>query len=175
MSQGKYEVPKTKKKNAASLRKRKLALALSLVLILGAAIGGTMAYFTDNSLSGTSFSVGQVSCSVSQEGNRYIVTNEGNVPVYVRAAVVVNWVNENGVIQWTKPMPDIRFENSAWKEVDGYYYFQSVLDAKSTVNGPSVTVSEIPPTGFSPKIQFLVEAIQQGAAQEAWGYSPSGK
>ena len=48
MYQGKHLAPKAKKKVAASHRKRKVALILSLVLILGGAIGVTMAYFTDN-------------------------------------------------------------------------------------------------------------------------------
>ena len=51
MYKGKYLTQEAKKKIAASRRNRKVALILSLVLILGGAIGGTMAYFTDNTAS----------------------------------------------------------------------------------------------------------------------------
>lgn len=85
MYKGKYLTQEAKKKIAASRRNRKVALILSLVLILGGAIGGTMAYFTDNTASNSEFSVGQVSCTVSQSGDTYAITNNGTVPACIRA------------------------------------------------------------------------------------------
>lgn len=166
MYQGKYAAQKAKKKIAASHRNRKVALLLSLVLILGGAIGGTMAYFTDNTASNSAFSVGQVSCSVSQSGDTYIVKNDGTVPASVRVAVVVNWEDQDGIIHWTKPNASISFGNGAWIEHGGYYYYNSAIAANSSVTGPSITVTEEAPDGYSAKIHVLLEAVQEGT--DAW-------
>ena len=172
MYQGKHLAPKAKKKVAASHFRRKLTLMLSLALILAGAIGGTMAYFTDNTATNSAFSVGQVSCSVSQSGDTYIVKNDGTVPASVRVAVVVNWEDENGTIHWTKPNASLHFDNGAWTQRDGYYYCNSAIAAKSSVNGPTVTISEAAPDGYSAKIQVLVEAVQENT--NAWDFTPSG-
>lgn len=172
MYQGKYADPKANKKVAASRPSRKLTLIISIVLILGTAIGGSMAYFTDHTASNSSFSVGQVSCSVSQSGDTYIIKNDGTVPACVRIAIVANWEAENGVIHWTKPNTSISFDESAWTENGGYYYCNSVIAAKSFVSGPVVTVSGTAPSGYSAKIQVLVEAVQENV--DAWDFTPSG-
>lgn len=172
MYQGKHLAPKAKKKIAASRRKRKVTLILSLLLILGAAIGGTMAYFTDNTASKSAFSVGRVSCTVSQSGNTYIVTNDGTVPACVRVTVVVNWENEDGELSWITPDATISFDSSMWTEQGGCYYYHSPIAANASVTGPSITVTGEAPDGYSAKIQVLVEAVQEGA--NAWDSTPSG-
>lgn len=172
MYQGKHLAPKAKKKIAASRRNRKIALILSLVLILGGAIGGTMAYFTDNTASNSAFSVGQVSCSVSQDEDTYAITNNGNVPACIRATVVVNWADENGTVHWTKPSANISFDANTWTAHNGYYYCNSVVAANTSVTGPVVTISEPAPDGYSAKIQVLVEAVQENS--DAWDFTPSG-
>ena len=172
MYQGKHLAPKAKKKIAASRRKRKATLILSLVLILGAAIGGTMAYFTDNTASNSEFSVGQVSCTVSQSGDTYAITNNGTVPACIRATVVVNWADENGTVHWTKPSANISFDANTWTAHNGYYYCNSVVAANTSVTGPVVTISEPAPDGYTAKIQVLVEAVQENS--DAWDFTPSG-
>lgn len=169
---GKYLAQKEKKKTAVSYLKRKVALIISLIIILGGAIGGTVAYFTDNTVSNRVFSIGEVSCSVSRLGDTYIVTNDGTVPACVRVAVVVNWEDQSEVLHWTKPNAVISFDNDAWTEKDGYYYYNSVIAANSSVNGPVVTISEAAPNGYFPKIQVLVEAVQENS--DAWEFAHSG-
>lgn len=168
MYQGKHLAPKAKKKVAASHFRRKLTLMLSLALILAGVIGGTMAYFTDNTATNSTFSVGQVSCSVSQNGNTYIVKNDGTVPANVRVAVVVNWEDQNGVIHWIKPNASISFGGGAWTERGGYYYCNSAIAANTSIEGPVVTITEAAPEGYTAKIQVLVEAVQENAAADAW-------
>jgi len=172
MYQGKYETPKVKKKNAASHFRRKLTLMISLMLILAGAIGGTMAYFTDNTATNSAFSVGQVSCSVSREGDIYTVSNDGTVPASVRVAVVVNWEDQNGVIHWSKPNASITFDAGTWTEHDGYYYCNSAIGAKASVTGPVVAIQGAAPDGYVAKIQVLVEAVQENS--DAWIFAPSG-
>ena len=171
MYKGKY-LTQEAKKIAASRRNRKVALILSLVLILGGAIGGTMAYFTDNTASNSEFSVGQVSCTVLQSGDTYTITNNGTVPACIRATVVVNWADENGTVHWTKPSANISFDANTWTAHNGYYYCNSVVAANTSVTGPVVTILETAPDGYSAKIQVLVEAVQENS--DAWDFAPSG-
>ena len=166
MYQGKYAAQKAKKKIAASHFRRKLTLMLSLALILAGAIGGTMAYFTDYTISVKTFSVGQVSCSLSQSGDTYVISNNGTVPMYVRAAVRVNWENEDGELHWTTPDATISFDSSVWTEQGGCYYYHSPIAANTSVTGPSITVTEEAPDGYSAKIHVLLEAVQEGT--DAW-------
>lgn len=166
MNQGKYLSREARMKIAASRRNRKIALLLSLVVILVGAIGGTMAYFTDYTFSVKTFTVGQVSCSLSQSGDTYVISNNGTVPMYVRAAVRVNWENEDGELHWTTPDATISFDSSVWTEQGGCYYYHSPIAANASVTGPSVTVTEEAPDGYSAKIHVLVEAVQEGT--DAW-------
>lgn len=166
MNQGKYLSREAKKKIAASRLRHKTVLLLSLILILVGAIGGTMAYFTDYTISVKTFSVGQVSCSLSQSGDTYVINNNGTVPMYVRAAVRVNWENEDGELHWTTPDATVSFNSSTWTEQGGCYYYNSPIAANASVTGPSVTVTEEAPDGYSAKIHVLVEAVQEGT--DAW-------
>ena len=124
--------------------------------------------------SNSAFSVGQVSCTVSQSGDTYTITNNGTVPACIRATVVVNWADGNGTIHWTKPSANINFDADTWTEHNGYYYCNSAVAANSSVTGPVVTITETAPDGYTAKVQVLVEAVQDNVADDAWGYSPSG-
>ncbi|MBQ4652215.1 MAG: hypothetical protein IJB78_05820 [Oscillospiraceae bacterium] len=166
MNQGKHLSREAKKKIAASRLRRKAVLLLSLILILVGAIGGTMAYFTDYTISVKTFSVGQVSCSVSRSGDTYVINNNGTVPMCVRAAVRVNWENEDGELHWTTPDATVSFNSSTWTEQGGCYYYNSPIAANTSVTGPSITVTEEAPDGYSAKIHVLLEAVQEGA--DAW-------
>lgn len=172
MYQSKHITPKTKKKAAASCRKRRMALILSLVLILTAVIGGTAAYFIDSALSISHFSVGEVSCSVAiaEDNSSVTVTNTGNVPACVRVAVVANWVNDDG-IHYTQPT--LTCTSDDWTKNDGIYYYNSVVPVDGYVT-LSFTSDDTAPDGYTLQIQALAEAIQENAAAEAWGFSPSG-
>lgn len=159
-------------------RNRSLALILSLVLLLAVAGGATVAYFSTRSGENKAgFTAGTVSCSVSGG----VVTNEGNVPVYVRAAVVVNWVDKDGNIRGIAPTAaDYTVTpGTGWSLQDGYYYYKDEVavkgnaEQKSYITTPVCTVSlnsgVSVPEGYSLETVILAEAIQAaGSAQSAW-------
>ena len=152
---------------------RNIALLLSLVLLLGAATVGTVAYFTAEESSSTSFSVGEVKCSVSgpDTDGTYTIKNEGTVPAYIRVAVVANVV-ENDVIQWEVPSVTVDSVDSDDfvdfdEHTDGFWYSDAAVAAGDTI---SLTV-----TGNA-EIQVVAEAIQGGVpavAKDAWKYTYS--
>ena len=175
MYQGKHLIQKTKKKGAVSYRKRQVALMLSLALILTAAIGGTVAYFMDSEWSISNLLIGKVSCTVevANDNSSIKVTNTGNVPANIRVAVVANWSNYTG-IHYTQPQVVIgRDAGWTYNSADGFYYYNTTVGANQTVTLP-INVTGTAPDGYTLQIQALAEAIQENAAADAWGFSPSG-
>lgn len=108
---------------------------------------------------------------VSSTANEdYTVMNTGTVSAYVRAAVVLNWVNEEGDVAFGE-VPAVTY-GTDWEEIDGYVYYKGVL-AKGDTTAPVIqTVSDMPaPDGYTLQITVLTEAIQTepaGAVQNAW-------
>ena len=177
MQHGRYENPSNpvaKVKKPAGRRKwNKLFLVtLSLVLLLGVVGGSTLAYLAASSEPvSNSFTPGRVACS---ESGGYI-TNTGNVDAYIRAAVVVNWVNGAGEICGLAPSYTVYAKTGWTKGSDGYFYYNSRVasgDAAGTPYG-TIDVNGSEPEGFTRVVQVIAEAIQadgMGAsgAQDAW-------
>lgn len=153
-----------------------LALLLSVVLIMGAVIGGTIAYLQTDSQSVTnSFVEGHVGCEVAKDGDNYIVKPdaETNTSVKLRAAVVVNWVDGDGNVYWQAPNIE-KVEGTDWSknDTDGFYYYLKDVPVSDKDNVPSlkITTSGTKPDGYELQIQVLGEAIQAkpDAAPAVW-------
>ena len=174
MHKSEHLARKAKEKAAVFGHKRRLALALSLVLILAAAVGGTLAYLMDTDSSASGFTVGKVSCSVSVADDQSSVTveNTGNVSSNVRVALVANYVSETA-IHYTQPQISADDAQWSYNEADGYYYCNNSVGAGSSVT-LGISVQGAAPAGYKLQITALAEAIQPGAAADAWGYSPLG-
>ena len=179
MARGKYErVVKHGKK-----KKKAFSLLLSLALILTLAVGGTLAYIaTTSAMVENQFGAGRVSSSVNGNGQ---VTNNGNVDAYIRAAIVVNWMDEDGNVYGIKPNCSLSINNGWTKIGDFYYYTTEVAPNGTTTTAPAnVSVNENPPSAaYSLSIEIVAEAIQANgdtdsgnipAYQNAWGISAIG-
>ena len=88
--------------------KRKSILAVvALVMLLCSAVGGTLAWITAQTRPITNtFETAEVTAWVDEtfeNGTKSNVTvrNTGDIPAYIRAAVVINWVNEDGNVLGT--------------------------------------------------------------------------
>ena len=180
MYQGKHSTQNENKKTAASRPVRRVALILALVLILGGAVGGTVAYFMDSDFSSSSLEIGKVECTVrkAEDTYDYTVTNTGNTSAYIRVAVVANWVDNSGAVHYTQPAVTVTSDDDSAVEIvenenDGFYYSKSAVAAGSNVTF-SVGTSDTKPTGYELQVQILAEAIQENAAAEVWGYPSSG-
>lgn len=159
-------------------RNQKAILVLALVLLLGLAIGGTVAYLNEstgevenNITPGTV--VGVIEETVKNNAKTSItVKNEGTVACYVRAAVVINWVNEDGDICTRHSNPGFVL-GSGWEQgTDGYYYHTNpVKPGKSTSNllGEKLVMTQ-EEDGCILQVEILSSAIQAagGAMADAW-------
>ena len=171
-----YHGSRAAKKNPAPKR---FALLLALVLILVCTVGGTVAYLvTHTDPVVNTFTPGEVSCQVEEEFNedntvktKAVVKNTGNVPAYIRVAVVANTIDKQGNITGMTTLPDNRLNETYWTKSGDFYYYKGVVQpGKETAN--LLTAAGIDLTGI--QVTILASAIQSmpdGAVNEAWKMS----
>ena len=122
--------PKYHKKR---MKKRSVILLSSLLLLVGLAVGATLAYiFADSGRLTNTFTPAEVKCEVKEDYNWKVkenvqIQNTGNVDAYIRAMVFVNWMDvSTSQIVPTPEGGDISYEYDRTKWVlhtDGYYYY----------------------------------------------------
>lgn len=159
-------------------RPKHFAGLLALVLILVCTVGGTVAYLvTHTDPVVNTFTPGEVSCQVEEkfEGNNVkteaVVKNTGNVPAYIRVAVVANTIDGEGNITGMATLEGW-LNKKDWAEgYDGFYYYKGVVQpGKETAN--LLTAAGIDLTGI--QVTILASAIQSmpdDAVNEAWNMS----
>ena len=158
-------------------RPKHFAGLLALVLILVCTVGGTVAYLvTHTDPVVNTFTPGEVSCQVEEkfEGNNVkteaVVKNTGNVPAYIRVAVVANTIDAQGNITGMATLEGWLNETDWTKSGDFYYYKGVVQPGDVTAN--LLTVDGIDLTGI--QVTILASAIQSmpdDAVNEAWKMS----
>lgn len=150
-------------------------LAVSLVLILSAAVGGTLAVLIARTEPTVNlFQPSAVACVLNEQNGCYTVTNTGTTEAYIRVAVVVNWT-KNGSIYGLKPVTADDYTVVGWEMKDGYHYCSTPIAPGATT--PAFWVQ---PTGNAPEgcvltVEVLTEALQSkpgDAIVEAWGFYP---
>lgn len=174
-------------------RMSRTALVLAaVVLVLGAAIGGTVAWLAANTPGLTNtFTPGEVKCTVEESFDgttkqNVKIKNTGNTDAYIRAKVVVTWKDAAGnVYGGATPVADtdytITYRTSGWIQVGDYWYCTQPVAPDATNNLTPELISEAKPVdgkapaGYALSIEILAEAIQSSpasAVQEAWGFVP---
>ena len=170
------------------MKKKTLLLAVSIVLILTAAIGGTVAYLVAKTDTVTNtFEYARVPITVRETFDGASKTdvkihNEGNIPAYIRAKVVVTWKDATGNVRATKPSGtnyDLKINQSDWTEQDGFYYCNKAVAAgqDTPVLIESCTMLGDAPEGYTLSVEIIAESIQAEPAKavtSAWGVTPSG-
>ena len=136
-----YARHRSKKKNKKFLILLS-ALAMSLTLVFGT----TLAFLsTQTDSMENTFQPAKVTCEIGEEFDgtvkkNVIVKNTGAVPAYIRASIVVTWVNSDGSIAAEKPVKGTDYkmiyaENTGWFEgADGYWYYTNAVSPGSPTN-----------------------------------------
>ena len=107
------------------------------------------------------------------------IVNTGDVPVYVRALAVANWVSvedEHTILAETPKAGvdfEIKFEKEDWfyAEADGFYYYKKALNPKDGIALFTSAVQKVEKSGYELKIEILSSGIQAypgSAVEEAW-------
>ena len=188
---------------------KKTVLITSVALLLLVAVGTTLAYvFTKTDPVENRFDPSKVSCAVvevvekgdSSENTANVVQtgksktnvqikNTGDTDAYIRAAVVVNWMSEDGTKVWaTKPVAgedkdytiSYNLSNGWIDGGDGYYYYTQPVDPGDMTNIliTSATQNATGPKGtdgtqYYLSIEIVASAIQAdgmgaASAKDAW-------
>lgn len=160
-------------------RPKHFAGLLALVLILVCTVGGTVAYLvTHTDPVVNTFTPGKVSCQVEEEfkdndtvKTKAVVKNTGNVPAYIRVAVVANTIDGEGNITGMETLPVGWLNAEKWTEVGGFYYYKGVVQP-GNVTANLLTADGIDLTGI--QVTILASAIQSmpdDAVNDAWKIS----
>lgn len=186
-----HDVTPSRRRSARRHGGRPLALLLALILVVGAAAGGTVAWLTQTTPTvNNNFSYGTVSCAVSETFNggstkeNVQITNKGNIPAYIRATYVVNWLDNDGNIAASVPVgysysltenPD-----GKWTKMGDYYYYLTPVAPRDSTPGSLLTCTVTRPENpeYRLSVEILATAIQSApasAVETAWGITlPTG-
>lgn len=177
--------------------KRLATLLVSLLLVLGVAVGGTVAFLstrTDRKVN--TFTPSEVTCEVTEtfENNvksNVAVKNTGDTTAFIRAAINVTWMKDAGAgteyeaanqtVSAKVPLKDADYsitfaQNTKWIQgADGYYYYQLPVNPQGSTE---VLIEECKlqenasvPDGYHLSVEIVASAIQSApdsVVQDMW-------
>lgn len=168
MKRGKREMRRNYKGRAA---------LVALVLIFCCTVGGTLAWLaTSTEDVVNTFTPGEVDSEVHEvlDGStkrNVQIKNTGNVDAYIRAAIVVNWADEEGNVYGTTPAENdytmtmtLKLSDTGWQEGnDGYYYYANRVKPGAKTSELIKSCSPVEgkaPAGYNLQVTILADAIQ---------------
>ena len=172
MNRKKHKIPQ-KQKNIS-------IIILLLIALLSAATGGVVAYL--------SASTGSLKNEFERAADPIVITKEDNsievkdsgYAVYLRAAVVVNWINNDHILaEIPKEGVDYTITlGDGWKEIGSFYYYKSAISSDTTTS-PVVQIEEITnKKGYELEASVSAQIVQavgttdvenKAAVEDAWG------
>ena len=179
-----------RRKPRLSWRKEFVLACSAIVLLIGFA-GGSLAYlFTHTDSITNTFTPAEVDVTIQEKFDHQKkkenvkFKNKGDVPVYMRARLVINWTDAHGNIVPAVPegysyTTSGDLPGTGWVERnDGYYYYTSPVAAgESTTNlVDSITATTPKDPEYYLLVDVLVETIQAtptDAVTAAWGFDPT--
>lgn len=182
MKNGKHAAPRG--------MKRSLVLVVSLLALLLAVAGGTLAWLTAQDSVSNTFTPAHVTCDVEENFNGTTksdvkIKNTSDIPVYIRASIIVTWKDSEGNVYGQKPASsdyDMKMAaNSGWVlGTDGYYYYTSPVAVGSTTGTLISSCTEVagkaPAENYRLSVEIIAEAIQSQpdrAVADAWNVTVS--
>lgn len=164
-------------------RGRLAMMVLSVVLLLGVAIGGTIAWLSTKTTPVTNtFTPAEVTCEVTEQfdGKKKTnvnVENTGNIAVYIRVKLVTYRTNDDGQhIGGTAELPKFNLGEN-WVKYGKYYYYTLPVapgkkPADNLADSMTLEKSYKDADGGKQALDVMAEAIQsepEKAVGEAWG------
>lgn len=157
-----------------------IILLLIIIFIIGG-IKYTIAFLMKDDLLTNQFDIGTVEVELIEtfdgvEKKDVYVANKGNVAAYVRAAISIQWLDDNGTIISEIPQSTdytLTVNSESWaKGEDGFYYYKTPVEAgEKTAN---LIESCRPVTPFSDRqlsVDVIIQSIQTTpltAVEDAW-------
>lgn len=187
MYQGKH-YQKNEHVEKRSRAKKPLAALVALVLIIGAVVGGTLAYLaarTDAIVN--TFNPAKVDIRIDENFDgttkeNVKITNTGDTDVYIRATYVVTWKDAGGNVYPEQPQQGVDYTISlnleqGWFYYNGYYYYTAPVAPHASTGvliDLCTPVAGRAPEGYTLSVNVLASAIQSVPAEavgQAWRVS----
>ena len=187
MYQGKH-YQKNEHVEKRSRAKKPLAALVALVLIIGAVVGGTLAYLaarTDAIVN--TFNPAKVDITVEEDFNGSTkkdvkIKNNDDTEVYIRATYVVPGKDAAENVDPEQPQPGVDSTISLnpeqdWFNYNGYYYYTEPVAPRASTGvliDLCTPVAGRAPEGYTLSVNVLASAIQSVPAEavgQAWGVS----
>ena len=165
-----------------------LIVAALAVVILTAAVGGTMAWLSTQTQDLTNtFVPAKVTCAVVEDFTDKTtkkdvrIQNTGTTDAYIRAMIVANWCTANGKVVKTASPTYVGLPGSGWVEHDGFYYYTQPVAPNQTTDSYLFTSctpnnAEKPEGADHLEVNIICQAVQStpaNAVTEAWGVTIS--
>lgn len=172
------------------INKIRIILLISIILVLVVGVSTTIAVLKDNSEDVTntfydpSIEIYIEEIFFDDVKSDVYVTNNSDVPMYIRAVIVSNYKNSNGEISSDVPVSNIEnpddydytliLGTDDWvKGSDGYYYYIYPVDIGDSTSNliDTATTENKQPVGFGLSIEIMASAIQaepKDAVLENW-------
>ena len=176
-----------------SINKKVAAILVLSLLIIGVAVGTTVAYIV-KSTEATKNNFVPVyvdSAPVYKSNGSVAINNIGEIPAYLRATVVVNWVlldadgNATDTHHSLTPTEGVDYtitydSTGAWLKLDGgFWYHRTPVGAGATTETlfSGFTRLTEAPEGYKLSLEILSTGIQSAptaAVEDAWGVTVDG-
>ena len=167
------------------LNRKTIVLLASFVLLFVFVIGSTLAWIADTSDPVVnSFEPTEVTCEIIENNfdkkvkNDVTVKNTSkDVTAFIRAAIIVNWQDENGYLTPAVAGDYTLTIGSDWKENGNYYYYNSKVEpGEFTGNLVKLCKPAVVKDGMHLRVEIIADAIQAepiSAVTDAWGVDPT--
>lgn len=188
-------------KKPVGLKRRTVVALASCLAVAALAVGGTLAYLTDEDRAANTFSAGRVTTTVDEKLDGGVksevrIQNTGTVDAWIRAEVVITWQDAGGNIYGKVPIAESDYAieyafqdlevfgdaSSAgeWvKGTDGFYYWTKPVApggyTGELIKTCSYLASKVP-EGYSLSVEVLGSGIQDtpSDAFDDWSGEASG-
>ena len=175
----------------AKNKKAYIYVACALAIALAAISVGTAYIMSQTEKSENEFVPSYVSCEVQQTVDQNVkkdiaVKNTGNIDAYIRATLIINYVDDNDASRVWAISPEegvdytLVWGDPRWvKGADGFWYYSNSIEPEAYTENliDSVTDLKKAPSGFHLSVKVLATAIQAdpvSVVTETWGVAESG-
>lgn len=166
---------RTRRKRARRPSIKSLALLISLLVVIGAAVGGTVAFLADKTPEKVNtFTPSKVTTTVEEKldgdtKKNVKIQNTGDTTAWIRAAVVITWQDDAGNVYGQAPVAGTDYTisydlSNGWVEgKDGFYYWTMPVESGNLTGVLITTCKEIEdkaPEGYHLTVEILGSAVQ---------------
>lgn len=180
MKNGKHAAPRG--------MKRSLVLVVSLLALLLVVAGGTLAWLTAQDSVSNTFTPAHVTCDVEETFNgtaksNVSIKNTSDIPVYIRASIIVTWKDFSGNVYGQLPVADTDYTigyGTGWTRQGDYWYCNSEVavgtNTPELISRCTEVAGKAPAENYRLSVEIIAEAIQSQpdrAVADAWNVTVS--